>query len=139
MPELPGDEALGDVAEVIGVGLAEDRVVVAAEQRLVHVHAAAVLAVERLGHEGRVHAVVGRDLLDDEARDHDAVGHEEGLVVVRVDLVLRRRHLVVRGLHGDAELVEGAHGLLAQVVAEVGGQHVEVAAVVDELAVRRGS
>ncbi len=103
------------------------------EEALMDVHAAAVLAVHRLGHEGRVHAVVGRDLLDDEADDHDPVGHGQRLVVVRVDLVLRRGDLVVAGLHGDAELVEGAHGLLAQVVAEVGGQDVEVAAVVGEL------
>ena len=98
-----------------------------------HVHAAAVLAVHGLGHEGRVHAVVGRDLLDDQARDHHAVGHEQRLVVVRVDLVLRRGDLVVARLHRDAELVERAHRLLAQVVAEVGRQHVEVAAVVGEL------
>ena len=95
-------------------------------------HAAAVLAVQRLGHEGGVHAVVGRDLLHDQAADHDAVGHDQGLVVVRVDLVLRRRHLVVRRLHGDVEAVQRAHGLLAQVVAEVGGQDVEVAALVGE-------
>ena len=120
-----------------GSVVAEEGVVVAAEQRLVHVHAAAVLAVQRLGHEGGVHAVVGRDLLDDQAADHDAVGHDQGLVVVRVDLVLRGGDLVVRGLHGDAEPVEGAHGLLAQVVAQVGGQHVEVAALVDELGRRR--
>ena len=117
------------------VGLAEHGVGLAAEQALVHVHAAAVLAVERLGHEGGVHAVVRRDLLDDEADDHDAVGHEQRLVVVRVDLVLRRGDLVVAGLHVDAELVEGAHGLLAQVVAEVVGEHVEVAALVGELGV----
>ena len=121
-----------------GSVVAEERVVAAAEQRLVHVHAAAVLAVHRLGHEGRVHAVVGRDLLDDQAGDHDPVGHHQGLVVVRVDLVLRRRDLVVGGLHGDAELVERAHGLLAQVVAEVGGEDVEVPALVDDLGRRLG-
>jgi len=98
-----------------------------------HVHPAAVDAVQRLGHERRVQAVVGGDLLDDEPADHDAVGHDQGLGVVRVDLVLRRGDLVVRGFHGDVEPVEDAHRLLAQVVAEVGGQDVEVAALVGEL------
>ena len=76
---------------------------------------------------------MGGDLFDDQAADHDPVGHDQGLVVVRVDLVLRGGDLVVRGLHGDVEPVERADGLLAQVVAEVGGQHVEVAALVDQL------
>ena len=98
-----------------------------------HVHAAAVLAVDGLWHEGGVDAVVGCHLLHDEAGDHHPVGHGERVVVMGVDLVLGGGHLVVRGLHGDAELVEDADGLLAQVVAQVGRQHVEVAALVDDL------
>ena len=38
---------------------------------------------------------------------------------------------MVRRFHGYAELVQHAHGLLAQIVAQVGRQHVEVAALVD--------
>ena len=40
---------------------------------------------------------------------------------------------MVRGLHHDAQLLQRAHRLLAQVVAQVGRQHVEVAALVDDL------
>jgi hypothetical protein len=129
--ELAGDEALGQVGEVVGIVGREEGVVVAAEQRLVHVHAAAVHAVQRLGHEGGVHAVVSGHFFDDQPAGHDAVGHDQRLVVVRVDLVLRGSDLVVRGLHGDVETVERADGLLAQVVAQIGRQHVEVAALVD--------
>ena len=87
----------------------------------------------RLGHEGRVDAVVSGDLLDDQPADHDAVGHDQGFVVVGVDLVLRGGDLVVRGLHGNVEAVERADRLLAQVVAQVGRQDVEVTAFVGQL------
>jgi hypothetical protein len=59
------------------------------------VHATAVNAVQGLRHEGGVHAVVRCDLLGDQAGDHHVVGHLEGFIVVRVDLVLRGSYLVV--------------------------------------------
>ena len=76
MAQLAGDEALGQIGEVVRVVGREEGVHLSAEQRLVHVHAAAVLAMQRLGHEGGVHAVVGCHLFDDEAGDHDAIGHD---------------------------------------------------------------
>ena len=57
MPELPGDERLADVGEVPLVVRVEELVAAVLEERLVGVHARAVLAEERLRHEGRVEAV----------------------------------------------------------------------------------
>ena len=51
-----GHELLGDRRQVVAVVVVEERVVVAAEQRQVGVHARALHALERLGHERGVHA-----------------------------------------------------------------------------------
>ena len=97
------------------------------------VHAGAVLVAQGLGHEGGVDVVLERDLLDGEAVGHRVVGHREGVGVAEVDLVLRRRDLVVRGLDGDAEVFEGEDGLAAEVGAGVERREVEVAADVEDL------
>ncbi len=115
------------------VGGVVERVGVALEQRLVHVHSAAGLAVHRLGHEGRVEVVELRDLLDDQAVGHHAVGHLERLVVAKVDLVLARADLVVAVLDLDSEALERPNRLVAQVDGEVARGLVEVGAVVDDL------
>ena len=56
--------ASGD--RLYGVVVVVERVVVAVEQRQVHVHPAALHALERLGHERGVHALAGGDLLHDQ-------------------------------------------------------------------------
>ena len=83
-----GHVRLRDRREVVLVGLVEEGVAVALEQRLVRVHAAAVLVGERLRHEGGVDVVRERDLLHDEAVRHRAVGHRQRVGVAQVDLVL---------------------------------------------------
>ena len=103
------------------------------EERLMDVHAAAVLAEDRLRHEGRVDAVLPGDLLDRGAVGHHLVGHHERLVVAQVDLVLARGHLVVAVLHADPHLLEGEDRLAAQVRRPVHGEAVEIAAHVEEL------
>ena len=99
-----------------------------------HVHAGAVLAGDRLGHEGGVHAVGVRDLLDRKAVGHDDIGHLARLGVAQIDLVLRGSDLVVRVLDGDAELLEREHGLATKVARDVERSEIEVATVVEELA-----
>ena len=59
------------------------------------VHARAVLAEDRLRHEGRVVAGLLRDLLDDQPVGERVVGHVERRGEPHVDLVLRRADLVV--------------------------------------------
>src|SRR5205814_8297661 len=67
VPQLAGDERLARVREVPLVVAVEEGVAPVAEEGLVRVHAGAVLAEDRLRHEGRVDAVLRRDLLDDQA------------------------------------------------------------------------
>ncbi len=115
-----------------GVGV-EEGVAVAGEERLVDVHARAVLAEDRLGHEGRVDAVLERHLLDDEAIGHGVVGHGHGVGVAQVDLVLGRGDLVVAVLDADAHLLEHEGRLAAQVARHVLRRQVEVPALVHNL------
>ena len=123
--------------EVLVVGVVE-RVAAVLEQRLVRVHAGAVLAEQRLGHERRVPAVLHRVLLDRDAVRHAVVGHLQRVGVAHVDLVLRRADLVVGVLDVDAQLLEREHGLAAHVRAGVERGQVEVAALVEDLGCRLG-
>ena len=97
------------------------------------VHPGAVLAEQRLRHEGRVVAVFERVLLDHDAVGHAVVGHLERVLVAHVDLVLGRADLVVGVLDVDAHLLQGEDGLAAQVGARVERRQVEVAALVERL------
>ena len=92
-----------------------ERVHVAFEQRQVGVHPGAEVARERLGHERRVHAVVGGDLLHHVAERDHVVGHRERVAVAQVDLVLARSELVMAVLDGDPHRLERHDRLLAQV------------------------
>ena len=126
-----GHELLGERRQVVAVVGREERVLVAVEQRQVHVHAAALHALERLGHERGVHALAGGDLLDDQPERHDAVGHRQRVGVPQVDLVLARGVLVEAVLDRDAHRLERADGLLAQRAGDVGRGQVEEAALVE--------
>ena len=95
------------------------------------VHAGALHALERLGHERGVHALAGGDLLHHEPERHHAVGHRQRVGVAQVDLLLARGVLVEAVLDRDAELLELADRLLAQVAGGVVGGQVEEAAVVE--------
>ena len=133
MLELAGDERLADVGqEVLVVGVVEG-VLAVREQRLVGVHARAVLAEQRLGHEGRVPAVLHRVLLDRDAVGHAVVGHLHRVRVAHVDLVLGGPDLVVGVLDVDPELLQRQHRLAAHVRAGVERRQVEVAALVEHL------
>ena len=111
----------------------EEGVLVAPEEALVDVHAAAVLAEERLRHEGGVAAVLVRDLLHDRAVGHDVVGHLQAVGEAHVDLVLGRPDLVVRVLDLDAHLLERHHRVAPEVARLVERGEVEVPALVEHL------
>jgi hypothetical protein len=72
------------------------------------------------------------DLLHDEAVRHHLVGHRERVGVPEVDLVLRRRDLVVDVLDRDPHRLEVLHGPLAVVGGDVERRLVEVPPLVQE-------
>src|SRR4030043_239003 len=85
----------------IALGVVEDVCAVLPEA-LMDVHAGAVVAVERLGHEGRHLIVPVGDVLDDVLVPHHLVGHGHQSVELHVDLGLAgSRNLMVVDLDGD--------------------------------------
>ena len=64
------------------------------------------------------------------AHRHDGVGHGEGVGVAQVDLVLARRVFVLGVLDADAHLFEREDAAPPQLTADVVGQQVEVATLV---------
>jgi len=126
-----GHELLGGVRQVVGIVGGIERVAagvvgaVVVEQRQVQVHATALHALQRLGHEGGVHTLSGGHLLHGQPERHHTVGHVQRVGVAQVDLVLRRSVLVEGVLHGNAHGFEGADGFFAQVPGDVGGGEVE--------------
>ncbi len=103
------------------------------EQRLMRVHSRAVLAEQRLRHEGRVVAVLLRDLLDDEAVREHVVRHVERVRVVDVDLVLGRADLVMVVLDRDPHRLERPDRVAADSGRRVHRRLREVAALVERL------
>src|SRR5262245_5287171 len=126
-----GAAGLGQVLLVLGI--VED-VLPGLEERLVHVHPAPVLAVDRLRHERGVVAALPRDLLHDVAVGDGLVGHLERFRVAEVDLVLAVRHLVVRRLDRDLHRLERLDRSRAELGADVVRYLIEVAGRVEERA-----
>ncbi len=93
------------------------------------VHARAVDAVDRLGHERRVQAVQVGDGLERELEGDGVVGRAQPIVVLEVDLVLAGGDLVVGGLDADAEGFQGVDHVLADFLGQV-GREVEVARLI---------
>ena len=121
---------VGEVRHVIVLGRPEEVLALVAKEGLVQEHGATRLARDRLGHEGCVHALLGGELLDDQASGHDVVGAAHGLGEAQLDAVLGRAGGVVGVLHRDGHLLEHQRGLAAQVVGVVHGREVEVARIV---------
>ena len=116
---------LGELVFRLGI---EEGVLLAAEQRLVGVHAAAVLPLDRLGHERGEEAVAAGDVAHDEPEGGDVVRGGQRVGVAEVDLVLARRHLVMRRLHLEPHQLEVLHHHPADLFAPVHGAQVEVRA-----------
>ena len=68
-----------------------------------------------------------RDVLDHEPERAHVVGRRQHIVVAEVDLVLARRHLVMRGFDVEPHLLEREDDLAAHVFAEIDGREIEVA------------
>ena len=131
--QLAGDEGLRRRREVVLVVGVEEGVAAVLAERLVDVHPRAVLAEQRLRHEGRVPAVFHRVLLDHDAVGHAVVGHPQRVLVAHVDLVLGGADLVMGVLDVDAHLLQREDRLAAHVGARVERRQVEVAALVEHL------
>ena len=95
-------------------------------------HAAPILAEDRLRHERGVNAVLTGDFLDGRSVGHHLVGHPQGLVVAEIDFVLAGRHLVVRVFHPDPQVLQREDRLAAQVRGPVDGEAVEVPTLVED-------
>ncbi len=134
MLEQAADVVAGHVRQA-GVAhlVVEERLAVLPE-RLVAVHAGAVVPEERLGHEGDRVAVLDRGVLDDVLVQHQVVGGLEQRAEPEVDLGLAGgAHLVVLHLGLDAGVDQAADHLGAQVGEVVHRRHREVAALVARL------
>ena len=91
----------------------EKRVGITLKQRLVAMHTGTIFAKDRLWHKSSVNAILQRDLLDDQAVDHGKIGHLERLLIFEIDLVLRRRHFVMRTLDLNSYGFKRDNGFLA--------------------------
>ncbi len=131
--EQAGNVALGGIAQEVLVVAVIKGVVATAEQRLVGMHAAAVLTEDRLGHEGGIDAVLGRDFLDNQTIGHSVVGDLESVVIADIDLVLAGADLVVAVLDIDTHLIERQHGIAPEVAGDVKRRQIKIAALVENL------
>ena len=120
MLQETADVPAGHVGQAGVAGLVEEQRLAALPQRLVHVHARAVVLEDRLRHER--HRVAGgvRHVLDDVLVEHELVGHRQQRVEAHVDLGLAGgAHLVVLHLDLDAQLLERQDHLRAEVLEAV--------------------
>ena len=111
----------------VGVLVAGEHRLAALPDRLVAVHARAVVAIDRLRHEGRGLAVDVGDHLDAVLVDLHAVGHHRQRRELEPELVLGGRHLVVVLLDRAAHPRHGGEHLGAHVLHRVLRRHREVA------------
>ncbi len=125
---------LDDAADVPQAFLREVGVLVAGEQRvavfpdrLVHMHARAVVLVVRLRHEGGGLAVRVRDVVHDVFVELHVVGHLDQRVETHAQLVLRRGDLVVVLLRLEAHLGHQRQHFRAHVLERVDRRDGEVA------------
>ena len=99
-------------------------------QRLVCVHAGAVVAEQRLGHEGDGLAVGPGGVLDDVFEQQHVVGRVQQRVELVVDLGLTGgADLVVAALEHESRVLQVGGHLVAQVDVVVVGRHREVTAL----------
>ena len=134
MREQSADVPAGHVGQSRVAGLAEEQRLAALPQRLVAVHARAVVLEDRLRHERRRLARRVGDVLDDVLVEHELVGHAQQRVEAHVDLGLAGgADLVVLDLDLDAEPLHREDHLGAQVLVLVHRRDREVALLVPDL------
>ena len=132
--EQSADVPARHVGEPRVTGFVEEQRLAALPQRLVHVHARAVVHEDRLRHEGDRVSALSRHVLHDVLVEHELVGHRRDGVEAHVDLGLpRSADFVVLHLDRDADLLEHAHHLGTQVLELVHRRDREVALLVPRL------
>ena len=127
------DELIGQGGELTGGVFIKEHVLSVLEQGHVDVHAVAGGAVDGLGHERGVKAVLLRQSLHRQLEGHDDVGGVEGIGVLEVDFVLAGGHLVMAGLHLNAHVLQRQADLPAGALAVVQRAQVEVAGLIGGL------
>ena len=123
-------------ADVPEAGVRQTGVLVAGEewlavlpQRLVAVHARAVIAEVGLRHEGRGLAVGGGDVVDDVFVELHPVRHGQQIRELQTQLMLSRRHFVVVLFRLEAEFAHHRQHFAAQILSGVDRVDREVAAL----------
>ena len=128
MRQQAGDVGARELREPGRPGLVGEERRAFGPERLMAVHARAVVAEDRLRHERRRLAGGAGRVLDDVLVGHDLVGHPRQRLEAEVDLALAAGgHLVVVELARDAQPLEGEHHPGAQVVQRVVRRGREVA------------
>ena len=113
----------------VGVLVAGEERLAALPDRLVDVHARAVVAIDRLRHESRRLAIALGDVVDAVLIDLHLVGHVHQGVELHAELVLGGGDLVVVLLDLDAHRRHGGEHLAAHVLRRVERRDREVAAL----------
>ena len=134
MVQQAADVVASHVRQAAVAGLVVEQRLAVLPQRLVGVHARAVVAEERLRHEGHGLACVPRGVLDQVLEQHQVVGGVQQRVELVVDLGLARgADLVVAALDLEARRDQVGDHVVAQVGVVVDRRHREVAALVVDL------
>ena len=111
-----------------GVSVARKQRFAGFPQRLMGVHAAAVVAKNRLGHEGNGFALAVGHVLHDIFVEQHLVRRPHQRVELQINFRLAAGgHFVMMALHLHAAILHGEHHLGAQVLIVVGGRHGKVA------------
>ena len=125
---------LDDAANVVEAHVAQVGILVAGEQwlaalpdRLVHVHARAIVLVHRLRHEGRRLTIGRGHVVDHVLVELHPVRHRRERRELEAKLVLRRGHFVVVLFGVEADLAHDGEHLAAHVLLGVDRRHGEVA------------
>ena len=117
-----------------GVAVAGEERRLALPDALMRVHAGAVVAENRLGHEGRGHPMAHGHVLDDVFVPGQPVGHLGQRLEAHVDFSLTcGRDFVMLLLDADAHALHLEHHLGADVLQGVHGRYREIAGLVLDL------
>ncbi len=110
-----------------GVHVAREQRSLAVPQALVRVHAAAVVAEQRLRHECHALAVLIRHVADDVLVKHHVVRGLDQRIEALIDFALPGRgYFVVMALDVEAHLDHGLHHLRAKILVVIGGGNGEI-------------
>src|SRR5579883_464533 len=115
MSQLPGNKATTSLREPIFFLLVNKNVFprFEADQLLMNMQAGAVDAIERLGQERGIEAMLDRNRLDDVFRRHQLVREPQSVARFKVKLMLPCRHLMMAGFDTDAHTLQRIRHLAA--------------------------